>query len=188
MAWVTVKEAAQALGVSEDTIQRRRKAGALPSQREPMKTGSGFRWLVEIPDDLAGAAAKPEGAAAGEHAAEQPSADALELATLRAQVAELRQMVGILERHNEELAADRDAWRDQAARADRIAERAQLLQERAQPAALPAGEPSHSVRVETAHSGASEPEHSGTDFAAAPARPPATFRARLRRWFMGEVL
>lgn len=175
MAWVTVKEAAQALGVSEDTIQRRRKAGALPSQREPMKTGSGFRWLVEIPDDRAGAAAKPEGAAAGEHAAEQPSADALELATLRAQVAELRQMVGILERHNEELAADRDAWRDQAARSDRTAERAQLLQERAQRAQLPA-------RV--SEPVATSPDTTtGTEIAQ---RPAESFSARLRRWIMGE--
>lgn len=172
MAWVTIAEAAQALGVSQDTIQRRRKAGEIPAQQESIP--SGFRWVVEIDDDLAGALGKAEGAAAGEHAAGQPSADALELATLRAQVEELRHTVGLLERHAEELAADRDAWRDQAARADRIAERAQVLQERAQPAQLPASVSEPALTMPEASAGTEEPT-----------RPPETFSARLRRWFMG---
>jgi len=48
--WVPVREAAAALAVSEDTLKRRIKAGTIEGRQE--KTDKGFRWLVEVPDDL----------------------------------------------------------------------------------------------------------------------------------------
>jgi len=46
---VTIAEAAQRLGVSADTIQRRMRRGELVGVKEP--TPQGFRWLVELPED-----------------------------------------------------------------------------------------------------------------------------------------
>jgi len=60
---MTVKAAAEALGVSEDTVARRRKAGTLESRQE--RTGSGFRWLVQLPEDTAAPALAPADAVAG---------------------------------------------------------------------------------------------------------------------------
>lgn len=44
---VPVKEAAERLGVSADTIKRRMKAGELVGHQKP--TAQGFVWLVEVP-------------------------------------------------------------------------------------------------------------------------------------------
>lgn len=162
MAYVGIKEAAERLGVSQDTIRRRIKAGEIPAQQEPM--GSGYRWLVEVPDD-------PETDTRARdmrsNAEGQASADALELAALRERVEGLERLV-------DELAADRDHWREQAHRSQVMAETAQRLAERAQALALPAGEP--------------ETEHSGTNAPVGPQPPSAareSLRERLRRLFVG---
>ncbi len=47
--WGTVSEAAQALGVSVDTIRRRMKRGEMDTRRE--QTPQGFRWLIRLPDE-----------------------------------------------------------------------------------------------------------------------------------------
>lgn len=47
--WGTASEAAQAFGVSVDTIRRRMKRGELDTRRE--QTPQGFRWLIRLPDD-----------------------------------------------------------------------------------------------------------------------------------------
>jgi len=55
--WVTVQEASAALGVSQDTIKRRLRAGTMPGRKEPMEKGE--RWLVELGDDVPLATAVP---------------------------------------------------------------------------------------------------------------------------------
>jgi len=48
---VDKQEAARRLGVSVDTVERRLKRGDLQGQQE--QRGKGWRWLVEVPDDVA---------------------------------------------------------------------------------------------------------------------------------------
>lgn len=45
--WATVSDAAQAFGVSVDTIRRRMKRSELDTRRE--QTPQGFRWLIRLP-------------------------------------------------------------------------------------------------------------------------------------------
>ncbi len=133
MPYVSIKEAAEALGVSQDTIRRRIKAGEIPAQQEPM--GSGYRWLVDVPEDAAEDAAQARGpthTATAEGQAVELSAAALELERLRTEVAGLERLVS-------EVSADRDHWREHAHRSQVMAETAQRLAERAQPPVLPAG-------------------------------------------------
>jgi hypothetical protein len=46
--WVTVREASEVLGVSQDTIKRRLKNGELVGRRE--KIPNGFKWYVQVQD------------------------------------------------------------------------------------------------------------------------------------------
>ena len=48
MATVTIQEAAQHLGVSQDTVRRRIRKEELQARQTP--TPQGFRWVVTIPD------------------------------------------------------------------------------------------------------------------------------------------
>ncbi len=50
MALLTIKGAAQRLGVSELTIRRRLRAGSLTGHQESRPQG--FVWTVEVPDDM----------------------------------------------------------------------------------------------------------------------------------------
>ena len=61
--WLTLKEAAQRLGVSEDTVRRRVFRRLLPAQQE--ETPQGYRWLVRL-----------DGAPVAEDAAWRPAAAA----------------------------------------------------------------------------------------------------------------
>lgn len=47
--WVTIAEAAEALGVSADTVRRRMRRGDIPAREEPRPQG--FRWLVLLDVD-----------------------------------------------------------------------------------------------------------------------------------------
>lgn len=47
---LTIKEAADRLGVSEDMIQHRLKAGEL-ADRQESQGKSGYRWMVQLPED-----------------------------------------------------------------------------------------------------------------------------------------
>ncbi len=98
---VPIKEAAERLGVSADTIKRRVKAGELVGHKKP--TAQGFVWLVEVP------------ARSEEEATERepPAGALLELAILRERLAGMERLleeraerVGELE---ESLAAEREA-------------------------------------------------------------------------------
>lgn len=55
-------EAARRLGVSVDTVERRLKRGDLQGEQE--QRGKGWRWLVEVPDDVASATAPANNGAA----------------------------------------------------------------------------------------------------------------------------
>ncbi len=122
---VTIKEAAERLGVSPDTVRRRLKRGELTGEHET--TPQGFVWRVAFPT--------------GERASETPGepatvgGDAIELARLRERVAGL-------ERLTTELSEDRNAWREQAARSEESARELRILVQQAQALAqaLPAGD------------------------------------------------
>ena len=51
MATVTIQEAAQHLGVSQDTVRRRIRKEELQATQTP--TPQGFRWVVELEDLVA---------------------------------------------------------------------------------------------------------------------------------------
>ena len=55
---VSIKEAAERIGVSQDTIRRRLKSGELGGERE--KTPQGFVWRVELSQEYVGEAAVGE--------------------------------------------------------------------------------------------------------------------------------
>src|SRR5260370_39905991 len=79
--WVTLKAAAERLGVSEDAVRRSLKAGELVGREEP--TVRGFRWVVELPGE--------DSQARSEEAPQPAYADAgVELTLLRTLVEELR--------------------------------------------------------------------------------------------------
>ena len=105
--WVSVRDAAALLTVSEDTIRRRMKAGALVSRQEP--TPSGFRWLVELPEPpLQDAPAEgpqiPGADSDGAPASASAKGHVGEEAALRELIATLQRE---LETRNDELAARR---------------------------------------------------------------------------------
>lgn len=128
---VTIKEAAERLGVSQDTIRRRLKMGELTGERE--KTRQGFIWRVELPSEL-DLQPTPEKQAA-------PSRDGI------VELAQLRERVTGLERLADELKSERDAWREQAARDGEAARELRIMLQHAQTYAnaLPAGIPSEDV-------------------------------------------
>jgi hypothetical protein len=63
MVWVTKKEAAERLGISIDTVDRRLKRGELCGKQQTRPQG--FTWLIEVPDETydqgAGEASPPLG-------------------------------------------------------------------------------------------------------------------------------
>jgi len=120
---VSIKEAAERLGVSQDTIRRRLKHGELAGERA--KTPQGFVWRVELPQEPAGEAegTAPESAPA--------PGDGIELARLRERIAGL-------ERLAKELRSERDAWHEQAQRDGEAAREFRVLLRNEQLGALPA--------------------------------------------------
>jgi hypothetical protein len=178
VAWVTIAEAAQALGVSQDTISRRRKAGEIPAQQESIP--SGFRWLVEIDDDLAGALGKPEGADAGEHAAGQPAPAVIE------ELAKLRAERDGLERLLSEISAERDDWKERHAQEQRASAEARRLAETAQRIAEAAqAEAAQARQLPASVSDPAQPMPEASTSTGARQGAAESFSARLRRWLMG---
>jgi len=102
---VTIKEAADRLGVSVDTVRRRLKAGELEGRQEP-QGANGYRWLVQLPDD----------APAETSATVPPSADAYELADARARIEGLERLIDELAGQRDKLETERDDWKDAARR------------------------------------------------------------------------
>ena len=73
MALVTRREAAQLLGVSVDTIERRLKRGNLNGHKE--ERPQGLTWMVEVPEEVIASVRNgdvPPAAAPGEPSASPP--------------------------------------------------------------------------------------------------------------------
>lgn len=87
---VPIREAAERMGVSVDTIRRRLRAGEIEGEKS--KTAQGFLWLVDAP-----VVEKPEG----------PAADPAEIAVLKERVAGLERVVDAKEQLVEELRRER---------------------------------------------------------------------------------
>src|SRR5215218_684924 len=101
---VSIKEAAERLGVSQDTMRRRLKSGELAGERE--KTPQGFVWRVELPQEPG----------SGDAAAAEPTVTTSAPLGDGVALAQLRERVAGLERLADELKGERDAWREQAQR------------------------------------------------------------------------
>ena len=127
MVLVTRKEAAQLLGVSVDTIERRLKRGDLKGHKE--ERPQGLTWMVEVPEEVAASASNggiPPAAAPGEPSASPPHSGG--------QLQFLEQLVATLQN---QVNADQD---ELAAKNEQIRELHVLLQH-AQQTALTAARP-----------------------------------------------
>jgi septin family protein len=137
MVWVPKEEAARLLGVSVDTVERKLKRGEFNSKQDPRPRG--WRWLVEIPQDVATAetfeapASNPANAPA-DAPANEPEALRELIDTVKDEVAELRrQLQSQAESYQQQLEA-----KDQQLEAkDKQIEQLHILLQQAQ-AALPA--------------------------------------------------
>lgn len=124
---LSIKEAAERLGVSADTVRRRLKKGELAGEKEPTPQGGEWRILLPVERD-------------------EPTPTPLERAAETVggvvgdvvEIAQLRERVAGLERLTDELQGERDAWRDQAARAEDAARELRILLRQAQALAIPA--------------------------------------------------
>ena len=85
MAGISIREAAQLQGVAQDTIRRRIRRGELKAHQEP--TPQGFRWLVELEEEVAQAEPTPtQGQGIGDAQAREAQVLRELVATLRSQV------------------------------------------------------------------------------------------------------
>ena len=163
---VTIREAADRLGVSVDTVRRRLKAGELTGRQEP-HGASGYRWLVQLPDD----------APAETSATAPPSADAYELADGRARIEGLERLIDELASHRDKLETERNDWKEAARRESDAARELRVLLKGAQ----------DSTRALTAtlepHAGPGPSAPADAPHGAAPA---LSAWARLRRWVSGS--
>lgn len=122
---VSIKEAAERLGVSVDTVRRRLKAGELAGTQEPHGK-SGYRWLVQLPD------------AAQADAPGMPPAEAYALAEARARIEGLERLIDEVTSHRDKLETERDDWKEAARRESDAARELRVLLKGAQELALPA--------------------------------------------------
>lgn len=124
--WVSIKDAAERLGVSADTIRRRRERGELAGRKQP--TAQGYVWEIEVP--AAAPASEPT---------ESPAQDLRDLQEL--ELVQLRERVAGLERERGEIIAQRDAWQEQARQSSEAEKelRRLVLQAQSLAQALPAG-------------------------------------------------
>ena len=118
---VTIREAADRLGVSVDTVRRRLKAGELEGRQEP-HGASGYRWLVQLPDDAPAETPAPA----------PPSADAYELADARTRIEGLERLIDELAGQRDKLGIERDDWKDAARRESEAARELRVLLKGAQ--------------------------------------------------------
>jgi excisionase family DNA binding protein len=137
MVWVPKEEAARLLGVSIDTVERKLKRGEINGKQDPRPRG--WRWLVEVPQDVAAAetsaapASNPANAPADAHANEPEALREL-IDTVKDEVAELRrQLQSQAESYQQQL----EAKDKQLESKDKQIEQLHVLLQQAQ-AALPA--------------------------------------------------
>ncbi len=106
----SIKDAAERLGVSADTIRRRLKAGELAGRQEPQGK-QGYRWIVQLPED-----AQDTPTAVGTAAPGMLSAEAYALADSRARIEGLERLIDEIASQREKLEQERDDWKDAAQR------------------------------------------------------------------------
>lgn len=111
---LSMKQAAERLGVSVDTIRRRLKKGELVGEKEPTPQGYEWRIVLPIEEEPQEAPGEPE----------TSRGDAIEAELLRERIDELK--------------AERDAWREQAQRSAEAERELRVLLRQAQELALPA--------------------------------------------------
>lgn len=111
---LSMKQAAERLGVSVDTIRRRLKKGELVGEKEPTPQGYEWRIVLPIEEEPQEAPGEPE----------TSQGDAIERELLRERIDELK--------------AERDAWREQAQRSGDAERELRILLRQAQELALPA--------------------------------------------------
>jgi len=117
---VPIKEAAERLGVSADTIKRRVKAGELVGHQK--STAQGFRWLVEVP-----ARSEEE-----DRERELPAGALLELAILRERLAGMERLLEERAERVEELEASLAAEREAATSEREASSQLRVLLQQAQ--------------------------------------------------------
>lgn len=115
---IPIKEAAERLGVSADTVRRRMKKGELVGEKEP--TPQGYEWRILLPVE----SDEPDTTPEREPASASLQGVAIELELLRERIDELK--------------AERDAWREQAQRSGEAERELRILLRQSQELALPA--------------------------------------------------
>ncbi len=129
---LTIRDAAERLGVSSDTIRRRLKAGELAGRQEPQGK-QGYRWIVQLPED-----AQDTPTAVGTAAPGMPTAMAYELADARARIEGLERLIDEIGSQREKLERERDDWKDAARREGEASRELRHLLRQSQDLAVPA--------------------------------------------------
>jgi excisionase family DNA binding protein len=129
---LTIRDAAERLGVSSDTIRRRLKAGELEGRQEPQGK-QGYRWIVQLPEDAQDTPTAVATAAPG-----MPTAEAYELADARARIEGLERLIDEIGSQREKLERERDDWKEAAQREGEASRELRHLLKQSQDLALPA--------------------------------------------------
>lgn len=122
---VTLREAADRLNVSVDTVRRMLKRGELTGEQR--KTKQGMTWFVVVPAEAA-----PSSEAAPLAAAERD-----ELIVLRERSANLERIVEVSQREAEHARQERDEWKARAEAADEAQHELRVILAKALPGRAP---------------------------------------------------
>jgi hypothetical protein len=131
MAKVSIAEAAHRLGISQDTVRKRLRLGELTGTQ--VRAPGGFRWMVELPDDVPGVGTKKNGNKEPEDREDQSLAELV--AALSARVEGQQELI-------EALQSQIQAQKDQLEARGREVQELHVLLQQAQ-AALPAPKENH---------------------------------------------
>jgi multidrug efflux pump subunit AcrA (membrane-fusion protein) len=93
MAKVSIAEAGHRLGISQDTVRKRLRLGELTGTQ--VRAPGGFRWMVELPDDMPGGETKKNGNKEAEDEEDQSLAEAV--AALSARVEGQQELIEALQ-------------------------------------------------------------------------------------------
>jgi hypothetical protein len=126
MAKVSIAEAGHRLGISQDTVRKRLRMGELTGTQ--VRAPGGFRWMVELPEDVPGAETKKNGNKEAEDREDQSLAESV--AALSARVEGQQELI-------EALQSQIQSQKDQLEARGREVQELHVLLQQAQ-AALPA--------------------------------------------------